>query len=61
MVTGLFFIVIGILILLNPAVLVAMVALLFIMIGLGIMTMSWQFRRMRRRSESQFVNWIARF
>ncbi|PIQ84768.1 MAG: hypothetical protein COV75_00570 [Candidatus Omnitrophica bacterium CG11_big_fil_rev_8_21_14_0_20_63_9] len=61
MVIGLFFVVMGILILLNPAVLVAMVALLFIMIGMGIMAMSWQFRRMHRRSESQFVNWITRF
>ena len=61
MVTGLFFIGIGVLMLLYPQLLAIMVSSLFILFGAGIMMTSWQFRRLRRHSESRFVNWIIRF
>ena len=61
MVTGLFFVVTGVLILLYPQILVVMFSMLLILFGLGIMATSWQFRRLRRRSESRFINWIVRF
>ena len=61
MVTGLFFVVTGVLILRYPQILVVMFSMLLILFGLGIMATSWQFRRLRRRSESRFINWIVRF
>ena len=61
MVTGLFFIVLGIAVLLYPKILVVMLSALLVLFGLGIMATSWQFRRLRRRSESRFVNWIIRW
>ena len=61
MFTGLFFVVLGVLILLYPQILIAMVAVLFILFGLGMMAAAWQFRRLRRQSSSRFVNWIVRF
>ena len=61
MMTGLFFVLLGALILIYPQILIAMLAALFILFGLGIMATSWQFRRVRRRSESRFINWIIRY
>ncbi len=61
MLTGLFFVLLGILVLYYPQILVAMIAGLFIFFGLGMMAASWQFRRMRRQSSSRFVNWIVRW
>jgi len=61
MLTGFFFIGIGVLMLLYPQLLAIMVSSLFILFGAGIMATSWQFRRLRRRSDSRFVNWIVRF
>ena len=61
MVTGLFFIGIGVLMLLYPQLLAIMVSSLFILFGTGIMATSWQFRRLRRSPQSPFMNWIIRF
>ncbi len=61
MFTGLFFIILGVLILLHPQILVAMIAGLLILFGAGMMAASWQFRRLRRQSQSHFMNWIIRF
>ena len=61
MVTGLVFILLGVMILLHPQILVAMVAGVFILIGLGMLAAGWQFRRLRRRSGSGFMNWLIRF
>ena len=61
MVFGIVLILLGILILYYPHILVLSIASLFIMTGLGIVTMSWQFRRLRRHSQSRVVNWIMRF
>ncbi len=61
MFTGLIIVFIGFLILLYPQILVVMFSMLLILIGLGIMTASWQFRRFRKQSQSSFVNWIIRY
>ena len=61
MFTGLCFVILGLLILFYPQILVAMIAGLFVMFGLGMMATAWQFRRMRRQSQSRFINWIVRF
>lgn len=61
MVTGLLFILFGVLILLYPQLLVAMIAGLFMLFGAGMMLTAWQFRRMKRASGSKFVNWIVRY
>jgi hypothetical protein len=61
MVTGFVFVLLGLLILYYPQILIAMVAGLFIMFGVGMMLASWQFRRMRKSSASRFVNWIIRY
>ena len=61
MITGLIFVVLGVLILFYPQILVAMIAGLLMLFGLGIMAAAWQFRRIRRASQSPFINWIVRF
>ena len=61
MITGLLFVVMGLLILFYPKILVILLSSLLILFGLGMMAASWQFRRLRRRSESRFMNWIIRF
>lgn len=61
MLTGLFIVLLGVLILLYPHILVVMIASVFILFGLGMMAASWQFRRLRRRSNSPFMNWIIRW
>ena len=61
MMTGLLFVVMGLLILFYPQILIMMISGLLILFGLGMMAASWQFRRLRKRSNSQFVNWITRY
>jgi len=61
MLTGLFFIVLGILVAWQPQILVLMISSLLILFGMGMMLASWQFRRLRKHSESRFINWITRF
>jgi uncharacterized membrane protein YqjE len=61
MLTGFSFVIFGLLILLYPQILVAMVAGLLILFGLGMMAAAWQFRRLRKRPASPFVNWIIRY
>jgi uncharacterized membrane protein YqjE len=61
MMTGLFFVVLGALILVYPQILIAMIAGFVMLFGLGIMATAWQFRRMRRSSRSPFINWIVRW
>ena len=61
MMTGLFFVFLGLLILLYPQVLVAMLSALLILFGLGMMATAWQFRRLKRHSGSRLVNWIIRY
>ena len=61
MITGLAFVVFGILILLYPQLLVALIAGLCMLFGLGMMIASWQFRQFKRPSSSRFVNWIVRY
>ena len=58
---GLGFILLGLLILFYPQLLIAMISGLFITFGLGIMATAWQFRRLRRRSSSRFVNWFIKY
>jgi len=61
MITGLFFVILGFLIYWYPQILVAMISGFLVLFGLGMMAASWQFRRMRRHSESRFINWIIRY
>ena len=61
MLTGLVFVIIGILVLLYPQILVVMVSGVLILFGLGMMAAAWQFRRLKRHSESRFINWIVRW
>ena len=61
MITGLFFVILGFLIYRYPQILVAMISAVLIMFGLGIMATSWQFRRLRKQSQSRFMNWIIRY
>lgn len=61
MLTGVMFVVLGILILLYPQILVVFFASLIILFGLGTMAASYQFRRMKQASSSRFINWIIRW
>jgi len=61
MIVGIALMLLGIVILHYPRILVFSIAGLFIMTGLGLVTMSWRFRRFHRRSQSRVVNWMMRF
>jgi len=61
MITGLGFVVLGLLVLVFPQILVLLFSLILVLFGLGMMAASWQFRRLRKHSESRFVNWIVRY
>ena len=61
MITGLFFVLMGMLIFFYPRILEVFIATLLVLFGLGMMAASWQFRRMRKQSDSKFINWIVRF
>ena len=61
MLTGLFLILMGVLILIYPRILVLMIGLLVIGLGVSVMAVSWQFRRLRRKAQSPFTQWIMRW
>ena len=61
MVTGLGFVILGVLVLWYPLILIAMISGALILFGFGMMAASWQFRRSRRQSQSRFINWIIRY
>ena len=61
MMTGLCFVLFGLLMWWHPELLAYLVSGVFIFFGLGMMATSWQFRRLRKRSASRFINWIIRF
>ena len=61
MITGLCFVLLGILILFYPQILVVMLSGLLILFGVGMMAASWQFRRLGKQSESRFMKWIVRY
>lgn len=61
MLTGLVFVIVGVLVLLYPQILVVMFSGVLILFGLGMMAAAWQFRRLKRQSESRFINWIVRY
>lgn len=61
MITGLIIVLFGIAILLYPGILIVLTSSILILFGLGMMLTSWQFRRLRKQSESRFVNWIIRW
>ena len=61
MITGFSLVLFGILVLIYPQLLAILFASFLILFGLGMMATSWQFRRLRKRSESRFINWIIRF
>jgi hypothetical protein len=57
MITGLVIVLSGLLILLYPGILIVLTSSILILFGLGMMATSWQFRRLRKQSESRFINW----
>ena len=61
MITGLCFVLFGVLVLLYPQLLAFLFAAFLILFGIGMMLTSWQFRRVRKQSQSRFVNWIIRY
>ena len=61
MITGIFFILMGLLILIYPQILVAMISGMLILIGLIIISISMRFRRARRHAQSPFMDWIIRY
>ena len=61
MATGLFFVLMGMVVLFYPQILVALISGFLMLFGLGMMATSWQFRRLRRQSGSRFINWIVRY
>ena len=61
MMTGLCFVLLGIVVLFYPHILVVLFSGCLILFGLGMMATSWQFRRLRKHSESRFINWIIRW
>ena len=61
MLTGFSFVIMGLLVLFYPQILVLMFSGFLILFGVGMMIASWQFRRLRKHSESQFINWIVRY
>ena len=61
MLTGFFFVIFGILILLYPRILIVFIASVLMLFGLGIMAAAWQFRRLRKQTPSRLMNWIIRF
>ena len=61
MITGFAFVLFGLLVLVYPRLLAILFAAFLILFGLGMMAASWQFRRLRTRSQSRFINWIIRY
>lgn len=61
MITGLCFVILGVLIWWYPQILVAMISGFLMLFGFGMMAASWQFRRLRKHSASRFINWIIRY
>ena len=61
MITGFCLLLLGVLILFYPQILVMMLSGILILFGLGMMATAWQFRRLRKQSQSQFINWIVRY
>jgi hypothetical protein len=61
MITGLCFVLMGLVVLFYPQILVIMLSSLLILLGVGMMATSWQFRKLRKQSESRFINWIIRY
>lgn len=61
MITGLFIIVLGVLIVLYPQLLSFFVGGVFVLFGLGMVATAYQFRRIRKQSQSPFINWIIRW
>ena len=58
---GLFLILIGVLIAVKPAVIIAMCSACFIAAGVIVCVVNWRWRRLRRRSGSPLVNWFIRW
>ena len=61
MLTGLLFVLSGIVVLVYPRILEIMFAAFLILFGLGMVATGWQFRRLRKHSDSRFINWIIRW
>lgn len=61
MLFGLFLILFGVLVLVRPEVVRALIAAVCISTGLVISLMGWRWRRLRKTSRAQWVNWLIRW
>ena len=61
MITGLCIVLMGLLVIIYPQLLAICFGGLLALFGLGMMAASWQFRKLKRQSDSRFINWIVRF
>jgi hypothetical protein len=61
MITGLCIVLMGLLVIIYPQLLAILFGGLLVLFGLGMMAASWQFRKLKRQSDSRFINWIIRF
>ncbi len=61
MVTGFLLILFGVLVAIYPRILVAMVATILIVTGVGLCLLNWQWRRLGQKARGSWVNWMIRF
>ena len=59
--TGVLLIVFGLLVAVFPQILVAIVSGALVMMGLTLCLISWRWRKLQRRSDNPFVNWMIRW
>lgn len=61
MAIGLTLFLIGLVIMVYPQILVAMIAGTFMTLGIILMTISWRLKRAQRNHQSPFMNWFIRY
>lgn len=61
MALGIFLILLGVLILAYPQILVAMIAGCFLLAGVTLVGIAWQFRRLKRHAQSRWMDWVIRY
>ena len=59
--TGLLFIIFGVLIILHPEILAYAFGGFLVLIGLGFVAAAWQFRRLKKAARSNMMSWFLRF
>jgi len=61
MITGICFVLLGIAIVVYPQILIGLISGFLVLFGLGMMAAGWQFRKLKKQSDSRFINWIVRY